>query len=87
MSPEQRKQRAIKAQELLDNEVLRSAFYALHADLMRQVDQVKLDDTEGQKRLILALQMTKALEKQLWLLIQDGHEAVQQIQLRGKRID
>jgi hypothetical protein len=51
------------------------------------MDQVKLDDRDGHMRLVMALQMTKAVERQLWLLVQDGHEAVQQINLRGKRID
>jgi hypothetical protein len=87
LSPEQRRSRAVTAQQLLDNEVLQSAFYALTADLLRQIDQVKLDDKDGHTRLVMALQMSKAIERQLWLLVQDGHEAVQQINLRGKRID
>ena len=87
MTPEQRSHRARAAQQLLDNEVLQSAFYALKADLLSQIDQVKLDDRDGHQRLVLAVQMTKAVERQLWLLVQDGHVATQQINLRGKRID
>jgi hypothetical protein len=48
---------------------------------------VKLDDREGHTRLVMALQISHAVRRQLWLLIQDGAAAVQEIQLRGKRID
>lgn len=87
LTAEQRQIRGREAQQLLDNETLRSAFYALNQDLLRQIDHVKLDDMEGQRRLVMAVQMTKAVEKQLWLLVQDGHEAANSIQLRGRRID
>jgi hypothetical protein len=87
LTAEQRRSRAATAQQLLDNDVLQGAFYALQSDILRQLDQVKLDDRDGHMRLVMALQMSKAIEKQLWLLVQDGYEAAQQIQLRGKRID
>ena len=87
LTAEQRKIRATAAQQLLDNDVLQGAFYALQSDILRQLDQVKLDDRDVHMRLVMALQMSKAIEKQLWLLVQDGYEAAQQIQLRGKRID
>ena len=87
LTPEQRHSRAIKAQQLLDNDLFRDAVFAMQSDILSQLDRVKLDDLEGQRRLVMALQMSKTIEKQLWLLIQDGHEAVNAIQLRGKRID
>lgn len=48
---------------------------------------VKLDDKEGHTRLVLALQTSRAVGKFLWLAIQDGGNAVQEINLRGRRID
>lgn len=83
---EQRKQRAVTAQQLLENPVLQEAFGAVEADLLRQMKAVRLDDKEGHTRLVMALQMAQAVNRHLWLLIQDGQVA-QQLNVRGSRID
>jgi hypothetical protein len=67
--------------------VLRSAFQALRDDLLNQIRIVKLGDTDAHSRLVMALQMSLSVERQLWLLVQDGASAVEQINLRGSRID
>jgi hypothetical protein len=36
---------------------------------------------------VIAMQISSAVSRNLWSFIQDGHEATQQINLRGKRID
>lgn len=59
----------------------------MEADLLNQLRQVKLDDNDGHTRLVMALQINMAVQKQLWLLIQDGAVAVDDIRLRGRRID
>lgn len=59
----------------------------MESDLIQQMRQVKLDDKEGHTRLVMALQISNAVKRHLWLMIQDGAAAVQEIQLRGKRID
>jgi hypothetical protein len=48
---------------------------------------VRLDDKEGHTRLILALQMSSAVTRHLWHVMQDGSQARTQLQLRGSRID
>jgi hypothetical protein len=72
---------------MLENPLLQEAFSAIQDDLISQLRQVKLSDVEGQQRLVMALQMFNSVQKHFWLVIQDGYEANQQIQLRGKRLD
>lgn len=60
---------------------------SLQEDLMAQMRQVSLSDREAHTRLVLALQVSQAISKHLWLLIQTGKEAEQSIKLRGSRID
>lgn len=80
-------QRAETAAQLLDNPVLREAFDAVEQDIVAQLHKAKLDDTSGHTRLVMALQITQAVQRQLWLVIQDGANADDQISLRGSRID
>jgi len=82
---EQRKQRAVTAQQLLDNPVLQEAFNAVQADMLQQIKSCRLDDKDGHTRLVMALQMSQAVTRHLWLLIQDGQAA--QLNVRGSRID
>lgn len=87
LSPEQRRLRGLAAQQLLENELLRESFYALQSDILNQMRQVSLADKEGHTRLVLAMQTATAVERQLWMLIQDGHAAVGELNMRGSRID
>ena|SRR5688572_16068400 len=87
LSPEDRVNRAHRAQELLSNDLLADAIHATERDIIEQIKDVKLADTEAHTRLVLALQTNNAVSRQLWRLIQDGHEAQSRINLRGKRID
>lgn len=79
--------RAQAARELLDNVLLREAIAAIEADILQQMRMVKLDDADAHTRLVLALQTAGAVNRRLWHLIQDGNAALEQINLRGKRID
>lgn len=54
---------------------------------MTQMRQVNLSDRDSHTRLVLALQVSQAISKHLWQLIQTGKEAEQSIKLRGSRID
>jgi hypothetical protein len=54
---------------------------------MQQMRYVKLDDERAHTRLIIALQVSGAMERYLKNTIADGVMASQQINLRGKRID
>ena len=87
LSPEERSRRAVSAQQLLENPLLQEAFSAVQDDLINQLRQVKLSDTDGQQRLVMALQMFNSVHRHFWLVVNDGHEANLQIQLRGKRLD
>lgn len=75
------------AQELLGNPLLRESIGSIEASLLKQMHQVKLDDVAGHTRLILALQVSQAVNRHLWHVMQDGQAAVQEINLRGRRID
>lgn len=47
----------------------------------------RLDDKDGCQRLVQALQMNRAMTRYLYLVIQDGTSAENELQLRGSRID
>lgn len=82
---QQRSQRAVTAQQLLDNPLLQEAFSSAQSDLINQMKACRLDDKEGHTRLVMALQMTNTINRYLWLVIQDGQAA--QLNVRGSRID
>jgi hypothetical protein len=82
---QQRNQRAVTAQQLLENSLLQEAFGAVEADLVRQLKACRLDDKDGHTRLVMALQMSQAVNRHLWLVIQDGRAA--QLNVKGSRID
>lgn len=79
--------RAQAAQELLRNDLLNEAIISIENDLLAQMRAVKLDDVNAHTRLILALQTSQAVSRHLWHRIQDGHAAMGEINLRGRRID
>lgn len=60
---------------------------ALNHDLQQQIRRVALHDKDGHTRLVLAVQTAGAIERFLRSAIMDGEAAVEQINLRGKRID
>jgi hypothetical protein len=60
---------------------------ALEADLVAQMKSARLDDHDGHTRLIMALQISSAVPRHLWHVVQNGVQAQEQLQLRGSRID
>ena len=83
----ERQRRAIEAENLLNNPLLIEAVASIEGDLIAQMREVSLSDHDGHLRLITALQTSHAVQRQLWFLIQDGHEATEALNLRGRRID
>jgi hypothetical protein len=79
--------RAQTAQELLGNSVLQEAVGAEEANILAQMRNCSLADTASHTRLVMALQMTSAVNRHLWRMIQDGHEAAADLNVRGTRID
>lgn len=75
------------AEQLLANPVLQQAFKAIEDDLLRQFRAVDLKDSEAHTRLVLAYQTSHAVGRHLWQLIQDGHAATAELNMRGRRID
>jgi len=59
----------------------------MELDLLNQMRRVSLADSDAHTRLVMGLQTNDAIRQHLWLMIQDGHVATQEIDLRGKRID
>lgn len=84
LSAEQRRLRAVSAQQLLENTLLQEAFTAVEADLVKQMRGCRLDDKDGHTRLVMALQMSHAVNRHLWNVIHDGQA---QLNVRGSRID
>jgi hypothetical protein len=72
---------------LLQNSLLRESINSVEATLLKQMHHVKLDDVAGHTRLIIALQVSQAVNRHLWSVIQDGEAAAQELRLRGRRID
>jgi hypothetical protein len=56
-------------------------------NIVAQMRRCPLTDKEAHTRLVMALQMSTAVNRNLWALIQDGSEAIADIQVRGSRID
>lgn len=79
--------KGMAAQELLRNPLLRDALQAVREDLNAQLMTCNLADTVAHTRLVTAMQVTRAVEKHLLSIIESGAGAVEQINLRGKRID
>lgn len=75
------------AHELMLNPLLRESIHAVEMTLLKQMHQVKLDDVAGHTRLIIALQVSQAVNRHLWSVMQDGEVAHQELRLRGRRID
>jgi len=61
--------------------------HAEEASILAQMRQCSLADKEAHTRLVMALQIASAVNRNLWQRIQDGHEAAESIRLRGSRID
>lgn len=56
-------------------------------DLLNQLRNVPLSDKDAHTRLVMAMQVNSAIKRQLWMMVQDGVSAVNEINLRGRRID
>lgn len=79
--------RAVTAQQLLENPVLHEAVAEEERRILVQMQHCSLADKEAHTRLIMALQMSTAVNRNLWAMIQQGHEATESIRVRGSRID
>jgi hypothetical protein len=75
------------AAELLQDPLLAESLFAIDQDLLAQIGEVKLDKPEMHTRLITALQISAAMRRHLWHLLQNGQAAQQRLELRGTRID
>lgn len=87
MTDEQRKIRGVAAEQLLSNELFVESLANVEKDILDQLRCVRLDDEQAHSRLVMALQVTHAVQKQIWMMVQDGFQAVEQLNLRGRRID
>lgn len=75
------------AQELLNNPLFQDSLAAIRSDLNAQLMAVSLHDTEAHTRLVIAMQVTRAVERHLVSIIETGQAAAMEINLRGVRID
>lgn len=75
------------AQELLSNSLLHEAIDSLQSDVVAQMKQVSLSDTDAHTRLMIALQQSDHTSRKLWQLIQHGKESEIQLRAKGSRLD
>ena len=59
----------------------------MQADLLNQMKACRLTESDVHTRLIMALQMSDAVGKHLWYIIQQGNVATESLNVRGSRID
>jgi len=78
---------AQRAEELLRDPLLAESVLAIDNDLIQQMREAKLDNQDLHTRLITALQISAAMRKRLWQLLQEGQAAQQRLEMRGRRID
>jgi hypothetical protein len=84
MKREDRIRRAQLSQELLDNELYKSAFADVREGLVKAVEGCKWDDGKTQNNLMLSLQLLKGLENVIKKHIQDGFVAQKEIERVNK---
>jgi hypothetical protein len=72
---------------LLSNSLLREVVAAEEANVVEQMKRCSVSDKEMHTRLVMALQISGAVQRHLWARIQDGEIAMGDIDLRGSRID
>lgn len=75
------------AAELLANPLFHEAMTAVRNDLNAQLMTVRLDDVNVHTRLIMAMQVTRAVERHLVSIVETGQAAAGELNLRGMRID
>lgn len=75
------------AQELLNNALFQESLTAVRADLNAQLMAVSLHDVQAHTRLVIAMQVTRAVERHLVSIVETGIAAAGEIDLRGSRID
>jgi hypothetical protein len=75
------------AKELLENPLLSETLGNLRADLLGQIASASLSDKDSHTRLVMAVQMSGAIERHLKKMINEGGIAAEAIAIRGKRID
>lgn len=79
MTPEQRRIRGADAQALLDNPLLRDAFAAVAEHLEQQALSCDPDNAEKARRVVMAKQILRGIEREIRRVVEDG--AVAEVQL------
>ena len=79
--------RAQHAQQLLSDPMLSDALWAIDSEIIDEIRKVKLDDSTGHSRLIIALQVSDGIRRHLYKVLHEGFEAQQRIEMRGRRLD
>lgn len=75
------------AAELLSNPLFHESLTAVRNDLNAQLMAVSLHDVEAHTRLVIAMQVTRAVERHLISIVETGRAAVAELDLSGSRID
>jgi hypothetical protein len=81
-------ERAIKAERLLNDDMLKGAFDALEADYLKAWRETKYNDTDGRERLWQAVQIVGKVKSHLQHVVSAGRLAkaeIEQMRQGGRR--
>lgn len=87
MTAEQRRIKGQAAEQLLSNDLFIESLASVENDVLEQLRHAHINDKEGHTNLVIALQVTRAVQHQIWLAVQDGINATEELNMRGRRID
>jgi hypothetical protein len=85
VTPEHRKFRGSDARQLLDNELFKEAFAAIDSYLNNAAIACNPDDAEKARRIVISMQLLKAVKREITRVVEDGKIADIQINELEKR--
>lgn len=79
MTPEEHRARGIRAEQLLDDEILRATLDRLEADAVDTLARTDVADYAALQRAVAALQATRTFRDELTTLIRTGRLAADRL--------
>jgi hypothetical protein len=73
--------RAARAQDLIDNELLKEAFTTLEATYLKAWRETKIEDVMGREKLFLAVDLVGKVRDHFSIVINDGKLAMAEIKI------
>jgi hypothetical protein len=77
--------RGVKAEKLLNDELLTEAFANVRENLLANLEEWPLDDTAGAEKLRMMLKVISAVRKHLEKVLRDGKVAAHELELERRK--